>query len=115
MRTFTKEELARLDEAEQYFRTATQSGYKRATINRLDAMVAEIWSAATGKEVKTNFACGQCSFNFYKMVGEKYYQDKELVSMELEPKSVTNTDTDSYEKTNNKTVANKKRNAKQKQ
>lgn len=117
MRRFTEDELNKLESAEPYFKTAVYADYKRATMNKLDIMVADIWDAAVPeKKIVRNFSCGVCSFKMYKQVGLKYYEDKAAVSMELEPKSVNNSNSTDYADTNNKTVANKKRrNAKQKQ
>ena len=84
-RPFNKEELEKLSELEIHFSTAVHAQYKRATSSKNDAMVAEIYKAATGKQLQVNASCGICSFNLYSTVGKKYFHDKEMVGKELEP------------------------------
>ena len=85
-RLFTKDELEKLSELEIHFSTAVHAQYKRATSSKNDAMVAEIYKAATGKQLAVNASCGICSFNLYSTVGKKYFADKAaMVSNELEP------------------------------
>lgn len=78
MRRFTKEELEILTKiAEHTFKTAVYSNYKRATVFKNDALVADIYEAAGGEKQSRNFSCGQCALNLYKKVGSKYFEDKE--------------------------------------
>lgn len=108
MRSFSLEELERLKEAESYFKTAVYSDYKRATTNKIDEMVIEVYTAAGG-DGKFNRSCGVCSLHFYKKVGTKYFNDKEIVGKELEPKNINNTISTTYTTTDNNEVANKER------
>lgn len=95
MRRFTEEEIKTLSKWEKHFRTAVFSNYKRATVRADDAKISEIYENATGEKTNKNFGCGICSLNFYKKVGNKYFEDKsfyeeeekagdEVVSMVLE-------------------------------
>lgn len=106
MRRFEKTELEQLKQAEQNFRTAVFSDYKRATTNKMDDLVSSIYSKAGGDP---NFkrSCGYCSLQFYKKVGQKYFDDLAIVEKELEPKIISNSITDSYEKTDNNKATNK--------
>ena len=113
MRTFTKEEIELLSQAEEHFYTVVKGGFKRATSSKMDKLVAETYNAAVPeKPVSSNAGCGICSFNLYKKVAEKYYQDKEIVQKELEPKDITTTKSVSNVVSNNKVVANKNTNGK---
>lgn len=87
-RRFTREELEQLSIAEQNFITTIQSKYKRTTTYKQDAMIADIFDAATGGHIARNFSCGLCSYNMYYEIGRKYFADKEYykqVDKELEP------------------------------
>lgn len=112
-RRFTKDELEQLQAAEYYFNTVIQSAYKRATGGKLDTLVADIYDAATGKKIARNFSCGICSFNMYKQVGTKYFEDKkyyEQVGKELEPNLVNDSKSTENEDKKNNSATNKKQN-----
>lgn len=76
MRRFTEEEIEELKQWELNFKTAVKSNYKRATIRKNDLRIREIAEAAGMENLTTNFGCGSCSLNFYRLVGIKYYEDK---------------------------------------
>lgn len=113
MRRFTEEEIKTLSKWEKHFRTAVLSNYKRATVRADDAKISEIYENATGEKINKNFGCGICSLNFYKKVGNKYFEDKsfyeqeeekagdEVVSMVLEIAGIKETTTPT-KKTQNK-------------
>ena len=82
MRRFTEEEITTLKEWENNFLTATKSNYKRATVRKNDLKIREIAEAAGMEGLTTNFGCGNCSLNFYRKVGEKYFEDKKYYEEE---------------------------------
>lgn len=84
MRRFTEEEIKTLSKWEKHFRTAVLSNYKRATVRADDAKISEIYENATGEKINKNFGCGICSLNFYKKVGNKYFEDKSFYEQEEE-------------------------------
>jgi len=108
-RHFTKEELEQLSALEIHFSTAVYSQYKRATSSKNDAMVAEIYKAATGKQLAVNASCGICSFNLYSTVGRKYFADKEMVCKELEPTEENKATNNNKATDNTQSNANKNR------
>lgn len=77
MRRFSEEEIKELSSFELNFKTAVKSNYKRATIRKNDLRIKEIAEATGMNGLTNNFGCGSCSLNFYKQVGNKYFQDKE--------------------------------------
>lgn len=95
----TKDEINSLKKVEIYF-IQIREGYKRSSSVKEDTMVSEIYTKLTGK-VENNFACGQCSFRMYKVVGEAYWQAlKEIESITDD----TKTPTPNKNKTTTKTV-----------
>lgn len=72
MHKLTKYEINSLKKVEEFFKQIKE-GYKRASSVKEDVIVAEIYERITGKK-ETNFACGQCSFRMYKVVGEAYWE-----------------------------------------
>lgn len=68
----TKDEINSLKKVEIFFKQIRE-GYKRATSIKEDMLVSEYYTKLTGK-VEKNFACGQCSFRMYKVVGEAYFE-----------------------------------------
>lgn len=99
MMKLTKDEINSLKKVEIYF-IQIREGYKRSSSVKEDTMVSEIYTKLTGK-VENNFACGQCSFRMYKVVGEAYWQAlKEIESITDD----TKTPTPNKNKTTTKTV-----------
>lgn len=89
-----KSDIDKLKPLESYFIQVNEK-YKRSSLISEDMVVAEIYTKLTGK-VEKNFACGQCSFRMYKVVGEAYW--KALNEIE------TDTTTPKKNKTTTKTV-----------
>ena len=109
-RRFSREELELLKPAEIHFTTAIMSAYKRATGGKLDTLVADTYDNATDSKIQRNFSCGICSFNMYKTVGKKYFEDKLYyieVDKQLEPKDVNASKSTDYNKSENNTATNK--------
>ena len=99
MNKLTKDEINSLKKVEIYFKQIRE-GYKRCSSVKEDTMVSEIYTKLTGK-VEKNFACGQCSFRMYKVVGDAYFEAlKELESTTDD----TKTHTPNKNKTTTKTV-----------
>ena len=99
MNKLTKDEINSLKKVEIYFKQIRE-GYKRCSSVKEDTMVSEIYTKLTGK-VEKNFACGQCSFRMYKVVGDAYWEAlKELESTTDD----TKTNTQNKNKTTTKTV-----------
>lgn len=99
MTKLTKDEINSLKNVEEFFKQIRE-GYKRCSSVKEDTMVSEIYTKLTGK-VENNFACGQCSFRMYKVVGEAYWEAlKELESTTDD----TKTTTPNKNKTTTKTV-----------
>lgn len=66
-----KSDIERLKPLEPYFLQILEN-YKRSSLISEDMVVAEIYTKLTGN-VENNFACGQCSFRMYKVVGDAYF------------------------------------------
>ena len=77
MRRFTKKEIETLSAAEDFFAMSLKASYKRATTSAMDKMVVDTWNKANESQERPNMSCGACSFNFYKKVGRKYFEDKQ--------------------------------------
>ena len=76
----TKSDIEKLKPLESYF-IQIRENYKRCSSVKEDMIVAEIYERITGKK-ETNFACGQCSFRMYKVVGEAYWQALDALKSE---------------------------------
>ena len=88
MNKLTKDDINSLKKVEIYFKQIRE-GYKRCSSVKEDTMVSDIYTKLTGK-VEKNFACGQCSFNMYKVVGDAYFEAlKELESTTDDTKTTT--------------------------
>lgn len=72
MYKLNKEDINSLKNVEEFFKQIRE-GYKRASSIKDDMVVSEIYTKLTGK-VEKNFACGQCSFRMYKVVGDAYFE-----------------------------------------
>lgn len=94
MNKLTKDEINSLKKVEEFF-IQIREGYKRASSIKDDMVVAEIYTKLTGK-VEKNFACGQCSFRMYKVVGDAYFEALKTLD--------TVADTDKKTKPTTKTV-----------
>lgn len=90
----TKDEINSLKKVEEFFKQIRE-GYKRCSSVKDDTMVSEIYTKLTGK-VEKNFACGQCSFRMYKVVGDAYFEALKALD--------TVADTDKKTKPTTKTV-----------
>ena len=100
-----KSDIDRLKPIEPYF-LQIREHYKRSSLISEDMVVAEIYTKLTGK-VEKNFACGQCSFRMYKVVGDAYFEALKTLD--------TVADTDKKTKPTTKTVKkNGKRRTKEK-
>lgn len=97
MNKLTKDDINSLKKVEIYF-IQIREGYKRSSSVKEDTMVSEIYTKLTGK-VEKNFACGQCSFRMYKVVGEAYFEALDALKSEA-----TDTTTPNKNKTTTKTV-----------
>lgn len=88
---FTKEQIERLADAVEYFNTAVNANYKRASTVTLNDLVADIYLEATGKVLNRNWGCGTCVLNAYKEAGRlyydsvKHYEEENAVQTETEP------------------------------
>ena len=80
MNKLTKDDINSLKKVEIYF-IQIREGYKRSSSVKEDTMVSEIYTKLTGK-VEKNFACGQCSFRMYKVVGDAYWQALDALKSE---------------------------------
>lgn len=94
MNKLTTDEINSLKKVEIYFKQIRE-GYKRCSSVKEDTMVSEIYTKLTGK-VENNFACGQCSFRMYKVVGDAYFDALKTLD--------TVADTDKKTKPTTKTV-----------
>lgn len=74
---FTREQIAILKPAEEYFNTVVHSHYKRASTVTLNELVADIYLQATGEQVARNWGCGSCVMTCYEKAGRLYYESKE--------------------------------------
>ena len=99
MNKLTKDEINSLKKVEIYF-IQIREGYKRSSSVKEDTMVSEIYTKLTGK-VEKNFACGQCSFRMYKVVGEAYFEALKTLESTTDD---TKTTTPNKNKTTTKTV-----------
>ena len=97
MNKLTKDDINSLKKVEIYF-IQIREGYKRSSSVKEDTMVSDIYTKLTGK-VEKNFACGQCSFRMYKVVGEAYFETLDALKSEA-----TDTTTPNKNKTTTKTV-----------
>ena len=101
MNKLTKDEINSLKNVEEFFKQIRE-GYKRCSSVKEDTMVSEIYTKLTGK-VEKNFACGQCSFRMYKVVGEAYWEALDALKSEA-------TDTTTKKNDKQKTVKKPKTN-----
>lgn len=92
----TKDEINSLKKVEIYF-IQIREGYKRSSSVKEDTMVSEIYTKLTGK-VENNFACGQCSFRMYKVVGDAYWKALDALNSDA---------TDTHTPKKNKTTTKK--------
>ena len=99
MNKLTKSDIEKLKPLEPYF-LQIRENYKRASSIKEDMIVAEIYERITGKK-ETNFACGQCSFNMYKVVGDAYFDALKTLESTTDD---TKTNTPNKNKTTTKTV-----------
>ena len=104
MNKLTKDEIKSLKKVEEFF-IQIREGYKRCSSVKEDTIVSEIYTKLTGK-VENNFACGQCSFRMYKVVGEAYWQALDALKSE-------ETDTTTKKNDKPKTVKKPKTNDRQ--
>lgn len=108
MNKLTTDEINSLKNVEEFFKQIRE-GYKRASSIKDDMVVSEIYTKLTGK-VEKNFACGQCSFRMYKVVGDAYWKALDAIKSEA-----TDTTTPKKTKPTTKTVKkNGKRRTKEK-
>lgn len=77
MRPFTKEELDALSAYEQNFRTAVYQNYARNIGRQAQEEIRKTYEDALGKPYSPNGSCSHCLFNMLKLVGKKYFEDKE--------------------------------------
>lgn len=98
MNKLTKDDINSLKKVEIYF-IQIREGYKRSSSVKEDTMVSEIYTKLTGK-VENNFACGQCSFRMYKVVGEAYFETLDALKSDA-------TDTNTPKKNNTTTKKTK--------
>lgn len=77
MRPFTKEELDALSKYEQNFKTAVYQNYARNLTRQAQEEIRKTYEDALGKPYSPNGTCSHCLFNMLKLVGKKYFEDKE--------------------------------------
>ena len=110
---FTKEQIERLADAVEYFNTAVNANYKRASTVTLNNLVADIYLEATGKVLNRNWGCGTCVLNAYKEAGRLYYDSVKHYEEEnaVEPNGTVQTETEpaNAKKTPKKTVTKNKK------
>ena len=99
MMKLTKSDIEKLKPLEPYF-IQIKENYKRSSLISEDMLVSEYYEKLTGK-VEKNFACGQCSFRMYKVVGEEYFEALKTLENTTDD---TNTPTPKKNKTTTKTV-----------
>lgn len=71
---FTKEQIERLKDAVEYFNTAVNANYKRASQSSLNDLVADVYEQATGEKLQRNWHCGSCVLNCYRKAGQLYFE-----------------------------------------
>ena len=77
MRDFTQEEINTLSELEGKFRTALELNYSRNIPRDKFEMVRSTYEAALGRPYDAGGSCSHCLFNMLKVVGKKYFEDKQ--------------------------------------
>lgn len=77
MRPFTKEELDTLSQFETGFSTAVNSSYARNIPPSAQETIRKTYEDALGKPYNPNGNCSHCIYTMLKLVGTKYFKDKE--------------------------------------
>ena len=77
MRPFTKEELDKLAVYENSFSTAVNSSYARNIPPSAQETIRKTYEDALGKPYNPNGNCSHCIYTMLKLVGTKYFKDKE--------------------------------------
>lgn len=75
--TFTREQLKELAQWEKQMRTAVDANYARGMSSRMAKRMHEILVAATGTNMVFNATCARCVTDLLRMVGVRYFADKE--------------------------------------
>lgn len=99
MYKLNKSDIERLKPLEPYFLQIIEN-YKRSSLISEDMVASEYYEKLTGK-VEKNFACGQCSFRMYKVVGDAYFEALKTLESTTDD---TKTNTPNKNKTTTKTV-----------
>ena len=98
MYKLNKVDIEKLKPLESYF-IQIRENYKRCSSVKEDMIVAEIYERITGKK-ETNFACGQCSFRMYKVVGDAYWQALDALKSEATDTTTSKKNNTTTKKTN---------------
>lgn len=85
--TFTIDQLNELSRWETAFETAVRSDYARGVSPRSAERIFEILKEATGTNMILNPSCSRCVRDLLKMVGSRYFADKQEM-VDRRPKAV---------------------------
>ena len=78
--TFTLNQIEELSKWEDAFRTAIHSDYARGVTPRNAERIFEILKEATGTNMILQTNCSRCVKDLLKMVGVRYFSDKEEIA-----------------------------------
>lgn len=78
--TFTLNQIQELSKWEDAFRTAIHSDYARGVTARNAERIFEILKEATGTNMILQTSCSRCVKDLLKMVGVRYFADKEEIA-----------------------------------
>ena len=79
MRRFKIQEIKELSKYETLFYQVIGANYKSGTTAKQDEEVLAIWNSSSGRKEKINFSCNYCSYQFYRRVALKYFEDKDYL------------------------------------
>lgn len=77
MRPFNKEEIETLKQYDNRFYSAVNSNFARHLSSGALNTIKDIFVSAGGSGFTANWNCSHCTLNFLKLVGKKYFEDKE--------------------------------------
>lgn len=78
--TFTIDQIQELSKWEDAFRTAIHSDYARGVTPKNAERIFEILKDATGTNMILQGNCSRCVKDLLKMVGVRYFSDKEEIA-----------------------------------
>lgn len=100
--TFTIDQIKRLSKWEDAFRTAVKSDYARGVTPRNAEEIFEILKSATGTNMILNSSCSRCIKDLLKLVGTRYFADKQEMA-EIKEKDTKTKDESIGERKSRKT------------